>query len=66
MNDTKDSVHVDLGAYVDCVSAMMGLPVPEASKPIVIANLEVAQRMANILNGFDLDEREEPAPVYRP
>ncbi len=66
MNDTKDSDQIDLGAYVECVSAMIGLPVPDASKPIVIANLEVARRMAKILDGFELDDREEPAPVYRP
>ncbi len=66
MNETKDSEHVDLGAYVECVSAMIHLPIPDASKPVVIANLEVARRMADLLDGFDLDEREEPAPVYRP
>lgn len=45
---------------------MIDLPIPPASKPIVIANLEVARRMAALLDGFEIDEREEPAPVFRP
>lgn len=63
--DEKDNA-LDLGAYVDTVAAFVGLPVPEASRPLVIANLEIAQRMFAHLADFDMDEREEPAPVYRP
>ena len=66
MSESSDNSQIDLGAYVDSVSAMIDLPIPAASRPIVIANLEVARRMVALLDNFELDEREEPAPVYRP
>ncbi|MBX9758959.1 MAG: DUF4089 domain-containing protein [Beijerinckiaceae bacterium] len=61
-NDNKP----DLGAYMEAAAALMNLPIPEASKPIVREQLEVAARMAAMLAEFDLDMREEPAPVFRP
>jgi len=66
MNKTNESAMPDLKAYIDTVSTMIGLPIPDSSKPIVVANLEVAMRMAALLDDFSLDEREEPALVYRP
>lgn len=66
MSESMDNAKIDLGAYVDSASAMIDLPIPAESRPIVIANLEVARRMVALLDGFELDEREEPAPVYRP
>jgi hypothetical protein len=66
MSASRDTDQLDLDAYVETVSRMIDLPIPPASKPIVIANLEVARRMAALLDGFEIDEREEPAPVYRP
>lgn len=66
MTDEDKGKAVDLGAYVETVAAFIGLPVPDASKPVVVANLEIAQRMFAQIADFDVDEREEPAPVYRP
>jgi len=66
MSARIDPDPIDLDAYIDCVSRMIDLPIPAASKPIVIANLEVAKRMAVLLDEFELDEREEPTLVYRP
>ena len=56
----------DFGAYMEAAAALVNLPIPDASKPIVREQLEVASRMAAMLAGFDLDMREEPAPVFRP
>ncbi len=66
MSASKDTDPVDMNAYVETVAHMIDLPIPPASKPVVIANLEVARRMAVLLDEFELDEREEPTPVYRP
>lgn len=66
MTQSMDSSDIDFDAFVDSVSSMIGLSIPVASKPVVIANLEVVSRMAALLDSFELDEREEPAPVYRP
>jgi hypothetical protein len=63
---TSDSGKPALEAYMDAAAAMMNLPIPDASKPIVREQLEVAARMAALLADFDLDQREEPAPVFRP
>lgn len=66
MSASRETDPINLGAYVETVSRMIDLAIPPASKQIVVANLEVAQRMATLLDGFEIDEREEPAPVYRP
>ena len=63
---TGESGKPGLDAYMDAAAAMMNLPIPDASKPIVREQLEVAARMAALLAEFDLDQREEPAPVFRP
>jgi hypothetical protein len=65
MKETED-VALDLDAYIDAASALVRLNIPAASKPIVIANLEVAVRFAALVEEFDCGEREEPAPVFRP
>ena len=62
----KDNENQDLRSYVDAVAGMIGLPIPEASRPVVVANLEVACRMAKMLEEIKIDEREDPAPVFRP
>jgi hypothetical protein len=45
---------------------LMRLPVEPAFKPGVLANLEVAVKMAALVESFELDDEAEPAPVYRP
>lgn len=35
-------------------------------KPGVLANLDVAVKMAKLVEAFELDDEAEPAPVFRP
>jgi hypothetical protein len=51
-------------AFVDAVSALLGLEIDEAWKPAVRANLEVTMRMARLVDEFPLPDEIEPAEIY--
>ena len=51
---------------LDAASDVMRLDVQSEHRPGVLANLEVAIRMAKLVESFELDDEAEPAPVYRP
>ncbi|MDT2023856.1 DUF4089 domain-containing protein [Methylocella sp. CPCC 101449] len=55
----------DWDAFIGASAKVLDIPVGEDSRPIVRANLELAARMAKLVADFPLDEREEPAPVFR-
>src|SRR3979409_787511 len=50
--------------YIDAVSKALALPVEEASKPAVRANLEVSLRLARLVDEFALPDETEPASVF--
>ena len=54
--------HLDL--YIDVVSKALALPVDEAWRPAVRANLEVSLRLARLVDEFVLPDETEPASVY--
>ena len=53
-----------LDAYIDAVSKALALPVEEAWKPAVRANLEVSLRLARLVDDFTLSDEAEPASVF--
>jgi len=53
-----------LDDYIDAVSTALGLPVQDAWKPAVKANLEVSLRLARLVDEFALPDETEPASVY--
>jgi hypothetical protein len=53
-----------LDDYIDAVATAMGLPVEEAWRPAVRANLEVSLRLARMVDEFQLPDETEPASVY--
>ena len=57
---------IDADALIDALSPALGLVVDPASRPQVKAHLEIAARMAALLLEHKLDDREEPAPVFKP
>jgi hypothetical protein len=58
---------VDLNAYVDATSAMIGLPIAEAHRRGVIRFLELAAEMAEVLEFVPLGDAELAlAPVFTP
>jgi hypothetical protein len=54
----------DLDDYIDAVSKALALPVDDAWKPAVKANLEVSLRLARLVDEFVLPDETEPASVF--
>ena len=54
--------HLDV--YIDAVSTALALPVEEAWRPAVRANLEVSLRLARLVDEFPLPDETEPASIY--
>jgi hypothetical protein len=54
--------HLDV--YIDAVSNALALPVEDAWRPAVRANLEVSLRLARLVDEFPLPDEIEPASVY--
>ena len=53
-----------LDDYIDAVSKALALPIDEAWKPAVKANLEVSLRLARLVDEFPLSDETEPASVF--
>jgi hypothetical protein len=53
-----------LDSYIDAVSQALALPVEEAWRPAVRANLEVSLRLARLVDEFPLPDETEPASIY--
>jgi 1-carboxybiuret hydrolase subunit AtzG-like protein len=50
--------------YITAISKALSLPVDEAWKPAVRANLEVSLRLARQVDEFTLPDDTEPAGVF--
>ena len=53
-----------LDEYIDAVSKALRLPVEDAWRPAVRANLEVSLRLARLVDEFLLPDEAEPASVF--
>ena len=53
-----------LDSYIDAVATALALPVEEAWRPAVRANLEVSLRLARLVDEFPLPDDTEPASVF--
>ena len=53
-----------LDDYIDAVVSAMALPMEDAWRPAVRANLEVSLRLARLVDEFPLPDETEPASVY--
>ena len=53
-----------LDNYIDAVAAALALPVEEAWRPAVRANLEVSLRLAKLVDEFQLPDETEPASIF--
>lgn len=54
-----------LNDYIDAASSALALPVADARKPAVRANLEVSLRFARLVDEFPLPDDTEPASVFK-
>lgn len=53
-----------LDEYIDSVAKALALPVQDAWRPAVRANLEVSLRLARLVDEFNLPDETESASVY--
>jgi Protein of unknown function (DUF4089) len=53
-----------LDDYIDAVAKALALPIDEAWRPAVKANLEFSLRIARLVDEFKLPDEIEPASVF--
>ena len=53
-----------LDDYIDAASKLLRLPVKDAWKPAVRANLEVSMRLARMVDEFEFSDEAESASVF--
>jgi hypothetical protein len=53
-----------LDDYIDAVAQALNLPVEDAWKPAIRANLDVSLRLARLVDEFQLSDDTEPACVF--
>ncbi len=53
-----------LNEYIDAVGKALALPIEDAWRPAVRANLEVSLRLARLVDEFELPDVAEPASVF--
>ena len=53
-----------LDSYIDAVATALALPVEEAWRAPIRANLEVSLRLARLVDEFPLPDETEPASIY--
>jgi hypothetical protein len=53
-----------LDNYIDAVATALALPVEEAWRPAVRANLEVSLRLAKLVDEFPVPDETEPASIF--
>ena len=53
-----------LDEYIAAAAIALGLPIDEAWKPAVKANLEVSLKLARLVDEYALPDEIEPASVF--
>ena len=53
-----------LDHYIDAVASALALPVEDAWRPAVLANLDVSLKLARMVDAFALPDDTEPASVF--
>lgn len=53
-----------LDDYIDAAAKVLALPLEEAWRPAVRANLDVSLRLARTVDEFALPDEAEQAPVF--
>ena len=53
-----------LDDYIDAVSKVLALPVEDAWRPAVRANLDVSLKLTRLVDEFALSNEAEPASVF--
>ncbi|UDL95981.1 DUF4089 domain-containing protein [Lichenihabitans sp. PAMC28606] len=51
---------------IDAMAALLDIEIEPEYRPGIVTNLGIAIRFAALLRDAPLDDRDEPAPVFRP
>jgi hypothetical protein len=54
-----------LDAYIEAAAAALNIPIEEAWKPEIRANLAVTFKLAALVGEKELSDDAEPAPIFR-
>jgi hypothetical protein len=54
-----------LDDFITASAAALAVPIEPAWRPAVRGHLEVTLRLARLVDGFELPDDAEPAPVFR-
>ncbi len=66
MSDADTKTPFDAEAHVTHMQAVMNLPIDDAWRPEVVANMAATAAAAALVLEFPLDDEIEPAPVFVP
>jgi hypothetical protein len=64
MSDSELSAD-ELAAWCGAMARILRLPIDRADSGEIIANLRVLAEQMKLVDGFQLDDREDPAPQFR-
>ncbi|WP_024516576.1 DUF4089 domain-containing protein [Bradyrhizobium sp. Tv2a-2] len=53
-----------LDDYIDALANALALPVEDAWRPAIRANLDVSLKLARMVDAFALPDETEPAPIF--
>ena len=53
-----------LDDHIDAVGKALGLPIEEAWRPAIRANLDVSLKLARLVDDYKLPDETEPASVF--
>jgi len=56
----------DADGVIATMAPLLGLVVDDAQQRVVKTHLEIAARYAKLMEAAELDDHEEPAPVFTP
>jgi hypothetical protein len=59
---TRDDV--DIGRWIDAMAGVLGLPVDTAWRDAVRANLDVLVQNMHVVEGLEIPDDVDPAPVF--
>ena len=65
-SDAMNDETQEWAAYIDAVSTQVRLPIAPSMREAVAANLAIAAGHAAVLALVELDDHDEPAPVFTP
>jgi hypothetical protein len=61
----EDMDEAELAAWCDAMAALLNLPIAASDRAEIIANLRMIARQMQLVADFSLEDRAEPASIFR-